>query len=184
MKLVMSTRALIGLRPMELSRRCSQSGDGPLRTPRTSRSAKAGQSFRSASAKASVTRTGQGRARVRAARRPAFSRPKPGAARVAGDAVHGRAVRPVRRQADLDHGVREPGIGCVGLPHGRVGLQVDDALVVVRQAELEGETSMPRLSTPRMVPMPKVAFLPGRKVPGGAKALFMPARALGAPQTT
>ena len=43
---------------------------------------------------------------------------------------------------------------------------------------------MPRLSTPRIVPTPKVVFLPGRKVPGGAKTLFMPVRAFGAPQTT
>ena len=36
-KLVMSTRALIGRKPMERSRRCSHSGLGPLRTPRTVR---------------------------------------------------------------------------------------------------------------------------------------------------
>ena len=46
------------------------------------------------------------------------------------------------------------------------------------------EHSMPRLSTPRMVPTPSVMFLPGMKVPGGENTLFMPARALGAPQTT
>ena len=43
---------------------------------------------------------------------------------------------------------------------------------------------MPRLSTPRMVPTASVMFLPGMKVPGGANTAFMPARALGAPQTT
>ncbi len=43
---------------------------------------------------------------------------------------------------------------------------------------------MPRLSTPRMVPMPSVMFLPGMKVPGGENTLFMPVRALGAPHTT
>ncbi len=46
------------------------------------------------------------------------------------------------------------------------------------------DTSMPRLSTPRMVPTPSVIFLPGMNVPGGAKTPFMPVRALGAPHTT
>src|SRR6266700_2871913 len=43
---------------------------------------------------------------------------------------------------------------------------------------------MPRLSTPRMVPMPSVMFLPGMKVPGAENTLIRPARAFGAPQTT
>ena len=43
---------------------------------------------------------------------------------------------------------------------------------------------MPRLSTPRMVPTASVMFLPGMKVPGAENTPFMPARALGAPQTT
>src|SRR4051812_13119321 len=46
------------------------------------------------------------------------------------------------------------------------------------------ETSMPRLSTPRIVPTPSVMFLPGMKAPGGTNTPFMPARALGAPHTT
>src|SRR4029077_906909 len=46
------------------------------------------------------------------------------------------------------------------------------------------EHSMPRLSTPRMVPTASVMFLPGMKVPGAEKTPFMPARAFGAPQTT
>src|ERR1700682_661435 len=43
---------------------------------------------------------------------------------------------------------------------------------------------MPRLSTPRMVPIPSVMFLPGMKVPGAENTLTRPARAFGAPQTT
>src|SRR5690242_18206333 len=46
------------------------------------------------------------------------------------------------------------------------------------------EHSMPRLSTPRMVPTPSVMFLPGMKVPGGENTLTRPARAFGAPHTT
>src|SRR5437588_5618718 len=44
MKLVMSTRALIGRSPIAVSRRCSHVGEGAFFTPRTRRSAKAGQS--------------------------------------------------------------------------------------------------------------------------------------------
>src|SRR5438552_17956771 len=43
---------------------------------------------------------------------------------------------------------------------------------------------MPRLSTPLMVPMPSVMFLPGMNVPGAENTLTMPARAFGAPHTT
>src|SRR6476661_4666496 len=46
------------------------------------------------------------------------------------------------------------------------------------------EHSMPRLSTPLMVPTPSVMFLPGMKVPGAENTLTSPARAFGAPQTT
>src|SRR6516162_282284 len=46
------------------------------------------------------------------------------------------------------------------------------------------ETSMPRLSTPRIVPTVSVICLPGMKAPGGTNTPFMPARALGAPHTT
>src|SRR5580693_2950810 len=46
------------------------------------------------------------------------------------------------------------------------------------------ETSMPRLSTSRILPTPSVTFLPGMKAPGGANTPFIPVRAFGAPQTT
>src|SRR5262245_43865540 len=46
------------------------------------------------------------------------------------------------------------------------------------------DTSIPRLSTPRIVPTPSVMFLPGMNVPGGENTPFMPVRALGAPHTT
>ena len=59
MKLVMSTSALIGRRPIAFSRFCSHSGDGPFFTPRTRRSANAGQSD-GVAPKSSVTVTGQG----------------------------------------------------------------------------------------------------------------------------
>ncbi len=46
------------------------------------------------------------------------------------------------------------------------------------------DTSMPRLSTPRMVPTCKVMFLPGMNAPGGTNTPVMPVRAFGAPHTT
>src|SRR6516225_968123 len=38
------------------------------------------------------------------------------------------------------------------------------------------DTSMPRLSTPRILPIPSVMFLPGMKAPGGTNTPFMRAR--------
>src|SRR6516164_5894446 len=46
------------------------------------------------------------------------------------------------------------------------------------------DTSMPRLSTSRILPMPSVIFLPGMNAPGGANTPFIPVRAFGAPHTT
>src|SRR6516225_3197247 len=46
------------------------------------------------------------------------------------------------------------------------------------------DTSMPRLSTSRIFPIPSVRFLPGMKAPTGANTPFMSVRALGAPHTT
>src|SRR5580704_7978874 len=43
---------------------------------------------------------------------------------------------------------------------------------------------MPFDSTPRMTPLARVSFLPGIYVPTAENTLFMPVRALGAPQTT
>src|SRR5436190_10314148 len=46
------------------------------------------------------------------------------------------------------------------------------------------DTSMPRLSTSRILPTPSVMFLPGMNAPGGANTPFIPVRAFGAPHTT
>ena len=72
----------------------------------------------------------------------------------------------------------------VGFADRRVGRQIDDAVVVVGDHQLGFRHSMPRLSTPRILPTASVMFLPGMKVPGAANTPFMPARALGAPHTT
>ena len=132
----MSTRALIGRRPIALRRRCIQAGLAPLRTPRTRRSAKAGQSD-GPSPKSS--RTGDGIGKVAGDRaRPAavLTRPRPAAARSrampATPVQSGRfGVRLISMTASS-----MPGIGRVGRTDGGIGRQVDDAVMIVRQLEL------------------------------------------------
>src|SRR5215472_1978704 len=46
------------------------------------------------------------------------------------------------------------------------------------------DTSMPRLSTSRILPTPSVMFLPGMNAPTGANTPLIPVRAFGAPHTT
>ena len=52
--------------------------------------------------------------------------------------MDGRAVRPVRRQVDLDHRIVEPGPSGVRLADRRVGRDLDDAVVIVGQLQLGG----------------------------------------------
>ena len=73
----MSTSAEIGRRPTARRRRCSQSGDGPLVTPRTRRPAKAGQP----SASSMVIGRGIGKVPATGAMPRAFNVPMPAAAR-------------------------------------------------------------------------------------------------------
>ena len=114
MKLVMSTSALIGRRPIAVSRFCSQSGDGPFLTPRTRRSAKAGHSD-GVWPKSSVTVTGQGNSPLTGFGARSLKRAEVGGGEIARDAVDAGAVRPVRRQVDLDHRIVEAGAFGVGL---------------------------------------------------------------------
>ncbi len=60
-----------------------------------------------------------------------------GGGEIAGDAAHARAIGAIGRQVDLDHGIVEPGPLRVVFSDRRVGGQVDDALVIVGEAELE-----------------------------------------------
>ncbi len=132
----MSTSALIGRSPIAVSRRCSQSGDGPFLTPRTSRSAKAGQSD-GVAPKSSVTVTGQGNAPFTGLIVRVLELAHVGGGEVARDAVHAGAVGAVGREVDLDHRIVEPGPLRVAGADRRVGRQVDDALVVVGELQLE-----------------------------------------------
>ena len=82
----MSTSALIGRRPMAISRCCSHFGDGPFLTPRTSRSAKPGQSD-GVSPKSSVTLTGVSPSPAIGSTGAGLQRAEAGGREIAGDAV-------------------------------------------------------------------------------------------------
>ncbi len=73
----------------------------------------------------------------------ALERANAGGGEVAGDAVDRGAVRPVRRQVDLDDRIVEPGIERVGLSDRRVGRELHDAVVVVAEAELGARAQHP-----------------------------------------
>ena len=60
----------------------------------------------------------------------------PGGGKVARDPRDAHAVLPVRCHRDLDHRIVEPGPRGVARPHRRVGGQVDNPVVLVRQLEL------------------------------------------------
>ena len=132
----MSTRALIGRSPIAVSRCCSQSGDGPFLTPRTSRSAKAGQS-EGVAPKSSVTAHGAGKLALHRLDARVLELPHVSGGEIARDAVHAGAVGAVRRQVDLDHGIVEAGPLRVVRPDRRIVRQVDDAFVVVGNLQLE-----------------------------------------------
>src|SRR3977135_3648955 len=146
MKLVMSTSALIGRRPIAMSRRCSQSGEGPFFTPRTIRRAKAGQREGGAP-KSSVTATGQGKRPSTDLIGASLSLPMPAAARSRAmpltpvqSAASGGGLISVTRcggEVDLDHGIIEAGPGRIARADRRIRGKLDDALVVVGQLQLE-----------------------------------------------
>ena len=105
---------------MAVSRCCSHSGDGPFLTPRTRRSANAGQSD-GVAPKSSVTVTGQGNLPSTGLIARVLERAHVGGGEVARDAVHAGAVGPVRRQVDLDHRIVEAGPFGVAGADRRVG---------------------------------------------------------------
>ena len=152
MKLVMSTSALIGRSPIAVSRRCSQSGEGPfLHAAHQPQREAAAQRGRVAEVERH-RRRGQGTSPFTGVDRRVVELADVGGGEVARDAVHAGAVRPVGREVDLDHRIVEPGPLRIGLADRRVGRQVDDALVVVGDLQSRlPDTSMPRLSTPRIV---------------------------------
>src|SRR5262245_6635609 len=183
MKLVISTSALMGRKPIAASRRCSQAGEGPFFTPRTSRNPKAGQS-EGVVPKSSPTVTGHGN-------RPStgwmlVSRSLPMSA-----AARSRAM-PLTPAQSPRLGVRLISITGSSSPahcakFAPTGAASVSSMMPSWSSEIcnsNSDTSMPRLSTPRILPMPSVMFLPGMKAPGGTNTPFMPARALGAPHTT
>ena len=132
MKLVISTSALIGRRPIEVRRFCSHSGEGPFLTPRTSRSAKPGHSV----ASSTVTLHRAGEFALDLLDAGVFELAHVGGGKIARDAVHAGAVLPVRRQIDFDHGIAEAGPLRVGRADGRIGRQLHDAVMVFGNLQL------------------------------------------------
>ena len=134
----MSTRALIGLRPMARRRFCIHSGDGPLLTPRTSLQRESRAEMRVGGREVEMDR---GRAVERALeglglRR--LQRAEAGRGEVARDAGDARRVGAVRGQRDVDDGIVEPGEARVRRADRRVVGQLHDAVVVVAELELGG----------------------------------------------
>ena len=129
----MSTSALMGRSPIAVSRFCSQSGDGRLLTPRTRRNANAGHS----SGTAIDAVTGQAKLARDRFDGGIVELAHVGGGEVAGNAVHAGAIGPVRRQIDLDHRIVEAGpLRVIGADRSIVG-QLDDAVVVVGDSQLE-----------------------------------------------
>ena len=132
----MSTSALIGRSPIAVSRRCSHSGEGPFLTPRTRRSAKAGQS-EGVAPNSSDTVTGHGNLPSTGFGVFSLYLPMSAADRSRAMPLHAGAVGAVGREVDLDHRIVEAHpLGVVGAER-RIGGQVDDALVVVGDLQLE-----------------------------------------------
>ena len=95
------------------------------------------------------------------------------------------ASGPVGRHGDVDHRIVEAGIGGVGLADRRIGGQVDDAFVIVGEAELAlRQQHAVRFDAADDALLQLRRRCRGCSVPAGAKTPIMPARALGAPHTT
>ena len=156
----MSTSALIGRSPIALSRFCSHSGDGPFLTPRTRRSAKAGQS-EGVSPKSSFTETGQGNSPLMDFGVRSLNAPTSAAAR-------SRAT-PLTPVQSGRFGVRLMSITASSRPAylaklWPTGASAGRSMMPSWSSEISSsasDTSMPRLSTPRMVPTCSVIFFPG-----------------------
>ncbi len=66
-----------------------------------------------------------------------LERPDAGGGKIAGDAVHAGGVRTVRRQVDLDDGIVEMGPFGIARAERCIGRQVENAVVIVRDLQLE-----------------------------------------------
>ena len=132
-KLVTSTSALIGRRPIAISRSCSHFGLGPLRHARASR----GRAPRCRRAGRSICqRSGAAKAAGTGRRRAGLQRAEAGGREVARTPRTDERVAAVRRDADLDHRIVEAGPGDVAAR---------------RPAHPSGRSTMPAWSSPRPI---------------------------------
>ncbi len=120
---------------MALSRFCSHSGEGPFLTPRTRRSAK-GRAQRMRLAEVERHRDWAGEFALDRLRCAVLERADIGRGEVARNAVDAGAVRPVRRDGDVEHRIVEAFVFRERLAERRVVRQFDDAVVVVGDFKL------------------------------------------------
>ena len=133
----MSTSAEIGRSPIAVSRSCSQRGLGPFlhAADRAADEERAGLGvglgeMDRRSGCRSVPATGVDVERPQPA--------EPGRREIAGDAVHAEAIGAVGRDLDLDHRIVEPEHLGEARADRRRRRQLDDALVIVGEAQLAG----------------------------------------------
>ena len=88
------------------------------------------------SPKSSVTFTGQGKAPFTGFAVRSIRRAEAGGGEIARDAGDAGAVGAVGRDVDVDHRVVEAGIVGIGRADRRVVRQIDDAVMIVGEAEL------------------------------------------------
>ncbi len=181
---MISTSALMGLRPIAFSRFCSQSGEGPFLTPRTTRPANTGQASALSLSKSSLIGTGSAKLPFTGLMASALSLPRPAAAR-------SRAMPRTPRQsgrlgvmATSMTASSRPSAFAAGLPILADAGSSMMPLCSSDNSSSRSDSSMPLDSTPRILALVRVRPEPGMVLPTGANTAFNPARALGAPHTT
>ena len=136
MRLVISTRAEIGRRPIAISRSCSHCGDGPFLTLRISRPTNSGQAVAVSGVKSNRTSIELGKRPAIAAISARLQLADANRRQVARHAAHAQAIGAVGRDGNVDDGVVEAQHLRERLPDRRIRRQIDDALVLVAQAHL------------------------------------------------
>ena len=84
--------------------------------------------------------------------------------KVARDAAHAQAVRPVRRHRNVEHRIADAHHIHIALADVLAGAlrQFDDAAMLVRRAAIRApSTACPSNSTPRILALPRVKSVPG-----------------------
>ena len=164
MKLVISTNALIGRRPMAIKRSASHLGLGPFLTPLIKRPAKAGQ----ASGASILIETGQGKLPGTAAMARSFNVPRPAAASSrAIPATPSQSGRLGVTSKSITASSR-PSAAAAGRPMAKPASSSRMPSLSSAVSSSAAEQSIPFETTPRTARGSSVIPLPGIKVPKGA----------------